>query len=172
VRCIIIIALPLTPNTACIRPASQVSILGLALVTGRDPRDIREPPIWSVSHRQPGFLGWVLTWPFCGLRARLARGLTGAGRQQRRDPRRGLGSCEEFVHDFGAGGDDRPQFAAVDDLGGPGGGVPGQASDFLDADAAVAEQADERGPQFAGRPAVPGPGLGADAFVTTVPNRP
>ena len=35
----------------------------------------------------------------------------------------GLGSCEELVHDFGACGDDWSQFAAVDDLGGPGGGV-------------------------------------------------
>ncbi len=27
-----------------------------------------EPPsIWSVSHRQPGFLGWVLNWPFCSV---------------------------------------------------------------------------------------------------------
>src|SRR5690348_1537758 len=74
----------------------------------------------------------------------------------------GLASAEELVHDLGAGGDDRPQFAAVDDLGGAGGGVPGQPGDLLDADPAVAEQADKRGAQLARRPAVPGPGLGAD----------
>jgi hypothetical protein len=38
----------------------------------------------------------------------------------------GLGSAEELVHDLRTGGDHRPQFPAVDDLGGPGGGVPGQ----------------------------------------------
>ena len=53
---------------------------------------------------------------------------------------------EEPVHDLGACGDDRPQFPAVDDFGGAGGGVPGEAGDLLDADAAVAEQADEGGP--------------------------
>jgi hypothetical protein len=45
------------------------------------------------------------------------RVLGGAG------PVRGLGSCEELVHDLGACGDDWSQFAAVDDLGGPDGGV-------------------------------------------------
>src|SRR6266568_9333816 len=77
---------------------------------------------------------------------------------------RGLGSCEELVHDLGAGGDDGPQFAAVDDLGGAGGGVPGQAGDLLDADPAVAQQADEGGAQLPRGPAVPDPGLGADPF--------
>src|SRR5215471_7005433 len=76
----------------------------------------------------------------------------------------GLGCREELVHDFGAGGDDGPQFAAVDDLGGAGGGVPGQPGDLLDADAAVAQQADEGGAQLARGPAVPGPGPGADAL--------
>jgi hypothetical protein len=57
--------------------------------------------------------------------------------------RGGLVSFEELVHDLGAGGDDRSQFAAVDHLGGAGGGVPDQAGDFLDADAVVAEQADK-----------------------------
>jgi hypothetical protein len=33
--------------------------------------------------------------------------------------------------------------AAVDDFGGAGGGVSGEAGDFFDADAVVAEQADE-----------------------------
>ena len=56
---------------------------------------------------------------------------------------RGLGCCEELVHDLGACGDDRPQFAAVDDLGCPGGGVSDEAGDFLDADPVVAHQADE-----------------------------
>jgi hypothetical protein len=70
--------------------------------------------------------------------------------------------CEELVHDLGADGDDGSQFAAVDDFGGAGGGVPGQAGDLLDADPAVAQQADEGGAQLARCPAVPGPGLGAD----------
>src|SRR6516164_9190750 len=69
----------------------------------------------------------------------------------------GLGCCEELVHDLGAGGDHRPQLAPVHDLGGAGGGVPGQPGDLLDADPAVAQQADERGPQLARRPAVPAP---------------
>src|ERR1043166_6433740 len=60
----------------------------------------------------------------------------------------GLGCGEELVHDFGAGGDDGPECAAVDDLGGAGGGVPGEAGDLLDADAAVAEQADEGGARY------------------------
>jgi hypothetical protein len=42
------------------------------------------------------------------LRAGLPDGLDG----------RRLGCGEELVHDFGAGGDDGSQFAAVDDLGG------------------------------------------------------
>jgi len=75
-----------------------------------------------------------------------------------------LTSSEEFVHDLGAGGDHRPQFPAVDDLGCPGGGVPGEAGDLLDGHPAVAEQADEGGPQFTRGPAVPGAGLGADPF--------
>jgi hypothetical protein len=33
--------------------------------------------------------------------------------------------AEDLVHDLGAGGDHGPQFPAVDDLGGAGGGVPG-----------------------------------------------
>jgi hypothetical protein len=45
---------------------------------------------------------------------------------------RGLGSCEELVHDLGARGDDRPQFPAVDDLGCPGGGVSDEAGDLVD----------------------------------------
>ena len=43
-----------------------------------------------------------------------------------------------LVHDLGAGGDDGSQFAAVDDLGGAGGGVAGEPGDLLDADPAVA----------------------------------
>src|SRR5690242_5244673 len=39
---------------------------------------------------------------------------------------------EELVHDLGAGGDHRVQFAAVDDFGGAGAGMPGQAGDLLD----------------------------------------
>ena len=63
-------------------------------------------------------------------------------------------SSEELVHDLGAGGDHRPQFPAVDDLGGAGRGVPGQAGDLLDADPAVAHQADEGDAQLvpAGKP--------------------
>jgi hypothetical protein len=57
------------------------------------------------------------------------------------DRRCDLAFAEEFVHDLGAGGDHRSQFAAVDDLGCPGGGVPGQPGDLLDADPAVAQQA-------------------------------
>ena len=48
-----------------------------------------------------------------------------------------LACSEELVHDFGAGGDHRPQFPPVDDLGGPGGGAPGEAGDLLDADPAA-----------------------------------
>src|SRR5206468_11654473 len=51
-----------------------------------------------------------------------------------------------------------PQFPAVHDLGGPGGGVPGQPGDLLDADPAMAHQAHERGPQLAWRPAIADPG--------------
>jgi hypothetical protein len=51
--------------------------------------------------------------------------------------------------------------AAVDDLGGAGGGVPDQAGDLLDADPAVAEQADKRGPQLARGPPVADDGQGA-----------
>jgi hypothetical protein len=66
----------------------------------------------------------------------VARGLrlAGAGPERLSGRREGPACSEELVHDQGAGGDDRPQFAAVDDLGGPGGGVPGQAGDLLDAD--------------------------------------
>src|SRR5579864_7365933 len=60
--------------------------------------------------------------------------LGGAGLWRRSGSGAGLGRCEELVHDLGAGGDDGPQFAAVDDLGGAGGGVAGQAGDLLDAD--------------------------------------
>src|SRR5436190_9706988 len=76
----------------------------------------------------------------------------------------GSGSGEELVHDLGAGGDDGPQFPAVDDLGGPGGGVPDEAGDLFDGDPLVAHQADECGAQLARGPAVPGPGLVTDAF--------
>jgi len=58
-------------------------------------------------------------------------------------PVRGLGCGEELVHDLGACCDDWSQFAAVDDLGSAGGGVPDQAGDFLGADSLVAHQADE-----------------------------
>ena len=56
---------------------------------------------------------------------------------------RALLRLEDLVHDFGAGGDHRAQFAAVDDFGGAGAGVPGQAGDLLDWDALVAHHADE-----------------------------
>ena len=65
------------------------------------------------------------------------------------DGREGSASCEELVHDLGDCGNDRPQFASVDDLGGSGAGVPYQPGDLLDADATVAQQTDERGPQLA-----------------------
>jgi hypothetical protein len=77
---------------------------------------------------------------------------------------RGLCFCEELVHDFGAGGDDGSEFAAVDEFGGAGGGVSDEAGDFLDADAAVAHQADEGGPELARRPVIADAGFGADAF--------
>jgi hypothetical protein len=76
----------------------------------------------------------------------------------------GLGCCEELVHDFGAGGDDGSQFAAVDGFGGAGGGVSDEAGDFLDADAVVAHQADEGSPELPRGPGVADPGFGADAF--------
>ena len=88
-------------------------------------------------------------------------GLAGEGAL---DGRCDLAFSEELVHDLGAGGDHRPQLPAVHDLGGAGGGVPDQAGDLLDADPAVAHQADKRGPQLAWCPAVPDPRLGADAF--------
>jgi hypothetical protein len=43
----------------------------------------------------------------------------------------GVGCGEDGVHDFGAGGEDGTQFAAVDDFGGAGAGVPGEASEWL-----------------------------------------
>ena len=49
----------------------------------------------------------------------------------------GLGCGEEFVHDLGAAGDDGSEFAAVDDLGGAGGGVLDQVGDLLDGDTTV-----------------------------------
>src|SRR5258706_7093240 len=76
----------------------------------------------------------------------------------------GLASAEELVHDLGAGGDDGAEFAAVDDLGGAGGGVPDEAGDLLDGDSLVAHQADEGGAQLARGPAVPDAGLGTDPF--------
>jgi hypothetical protein len=42
---------------------------------------------------------------------------------------------------------------AVDDLSGAAGGVADEAGYFLDGNAAVGHEADERVPQFAGRPA-------------------
>ena len=71
------------------------------------------------------------------------RRLARVGPQRLSDRREGLGSCEELVHDLGAGGDHRPQFPAVGDFGGVGGGVSDQPGDLLDADPAVAHQADE-----------------------------
>jgi len=49
-------------------------------------------------------------------------------------PAQGPASSEELVHDLGAGGDHPPQLPAVQHLGCPGGGVPGQPGDLLDAD--------------------------------------
>jgi hypothetical protein len=43
---------------------------------------------------------------------------------------------EEVVEGGGAGGDDGAEFLAVDQFGGAGGGVPGDAGDFLDRDPA------------------------------------
>jgi hypothetical protein len=37
-------------------------------------------------------------------------------------------SLEDRVHDLGSGSQDWPQFAAVDDLGGAGAGVSGEAA--------------------------------------------
>src|SRR5206468_512449 len=102
--------------------------------------------LWSREVRYPGTGGWLVRGP------------------RRFSGRRGLGFCEELVHDLGAGGDDGPEFAAVDDLGGAGGGVPGEAGDLLDGDSLVAQQADEGGAQLARGPAVPGTRLDADAL--------
>jgi hypothetical protein len=44
-------------------------------------------------------------------------------------------SREDGVHDFGAGGEDGAEFAAVDDFGGACAGVPGEPGDFLDGNA-------------------------------------
>ena len=52
---------------------------------------------------------------------------------------------EDLIHDLGACRDHRSQFPAVDNFGCPGGGVPGQPGDLLDADAMIAHQAYERG---------------------------
>jgi len=71
---------------------------------------------------------------------------------------------EDLIDDLGARRDHRSQFPAVDDLGCPGGGVPGQPGDLRDADAMVAHQAHERGPELARRPAVPDARRRADSF--------
>jgi len=39
---------------------------------------------------------------------------------------------KDLVHHVGPGGDDRAQLVAVDGLGRPGAGMPGQAGDLLD----------------------------------------
>src|SRR5215468_3311459 len=93
-------------------------------------------------------VGWMAIARRAGGQVTRDRRLAGAGRGSRAGTR-GLASAEELVHDLGAGGDDRPQFAAVDDLGGPGGGVSGEPGDLLDADPLVAEQADEGGAELA-----------------------
>jgi len=65
--------------------------------------------------------------------------------QRRPGLARALPSAEDVVHDLGARGDHWAQLPAVDDFGGAGGDVPDEVSDFFDADAVVAHQADERG---------------------------
>jgi hypothetical protein len=50
---------------------------------------------------------------------------------------------EDLVHDLGAGGDDRPQLAAVHHLRGAGAGMPDEARDFLHRDAGARHEADE-----------------------------
>src|SRR5215471_21168825 len=64
---------------------------------------------------------------------------------------------EKLVHDLGAGGDHRAELAPVDGLGGAAGAVTGKTRDLLDAHPAVAHQADERGTQLLGYPALAEP---------------
>src|SRR5262245_597557 len=61
---------------------------------------------------------------------------------------------EDLVHYLGTGCDHGPQFAAVDDLSGAAGAMPGQASDVFDRHATAAHHADEGGPQLFGHPSV------------------
>jgi hypothetical protein len=97
--------------------------------------------------------GHIVQWPRPRQQWHRLRGREGELRSGHRGPAawlraswpavglgRGLGLCEQLVHDFGAGGDDGSEFAAVDDFCGAGGGVPDEAGDFLDADAAVFER--------------------------------
>lgn len=57
-----------------------------------------------------------------------------------------------------AGSDDGPQFLLVDHFRGPGSGVADQAGDLLGADALVAHQRHEPGPQLPGCPLLANPG--------------
>ena len=61
---------------------------------------------------------------------------------------------EDPVHDLGAGGDYGAQFAAVDQLGGTGLPMAGEAGDLLDGDAACGHDAHESVPQLPGHPLV------------------
>src|SRR5262249_43148775 len=69
---------------------------------------------------------------------------------------------EDLVHDFGTRGDHGPEFLTVHDFGGARTGVPDKAGDLLHEDARVGHEADERGPQFPGRPVFTKPGLCGD----------
>src|SRR5215472_17313786 len=65
---------------------------------------------------------------------------------------------EKLVHDLGARRDHWAEFAPVDGFGGAARAVTGKARGLLDAHPAVAHQADKRGAQFLGHPALAEPG--------------
>src|SRR5262249_61767576 len=77
---------------------------------------------------------------------------------RRRRERRLILVSEKLVHDLSARRDHRAELAPVDGLGGAAGTVTGKARDLLNAHPAVAHQADKRGTQFLGYPALAEPG--------------
>src|SRR5262245_50918192 len=89
--------------------------------------------------------------------SRRARVLTIRPSFRTRHERRLILVSEKLVHDLGAGGDHRAEFAPVDGLGGAAGAVTGKARDLLDAHPAVAHQADKGRAEFLGYPALAEP---------------
>jgi len=75
-----------------------------------------------------------------------------------------------LVHGLGAFFHDGAELVAVDNLGGAGAGMSGEAGDFLDGDAGVGHQRYEGVPQLAGRPGAvyPGDADGGTEFTADV----